>query len=251
MFIGDVPTWDPQPTYTGELALCPGQPETLDLNADFTIDDYTDYTWSVNCVTQEGEDTLVTFEWGNVVDALGDMFPPTCWGYPLTLTASIANPCLGLGLQHDYSVVVDDCEILPVNVFTPRDGNDENNAFIIVGLEPWEDDAEGVLVRIFNRWGNLVYETRYRATVPGMAMTLPMGVFLHHFVAQWRRANGTSTFSVLLRKASVAKVKTSFVQNADTPSPVGGSAHSANLGTHFKESVGPVSQRPRVGADGP
>lgn len=180
VFIGDVPTWDPQPTYTGELALCPGQPETLDLNADFTIDDYTDYTWSVNCVTQEGEDTLVTFEWGNVVDALGDMFPPTCWGYPLTLTASIANPCLGSGLQHDYSVVVDDCEILPVNVFTPRDGNDKNNAFIIMGLEPWEDDAEGVLVRIFNRWGNLVYENpRYRNDSPWYGDDAADGVYFY------------------------------------------------------------------------
>ena len=69
----------------------------MDLNADFTVNDgYMDYTWSVNCVTQQGEDTLVTFEWENVVDVLGDMFPPTCWGYPSTLTASIANPCLGL-----------------------------------------------------------------------------------------------------------------------------------------------------------
>ena len=117
---------------------------------------------------------------GNVVDALGDMFPPTCWGHLLTLTASIANPCLGLGLQHDYSVVVDDCEILPVNVFTPRDGNDKNNAFIIMGLEPWEDDAEGVLVRIFNRWGNLVYENpRYRNDSPWYGDDAADGVYFY------------------------------------------------------------------------
>ena len=180
VFIGDTPEWDPQPTYSGELALCPEQPETFDLNADFTVEGYMDYTWSVNCVSQQGGDTLVTFEWENVVDVLGDMFPPTCWGYPINLTASIANPCLSEGLQHQYSVVVDNCEILPVNVFTPRDGNDKNNAFIIMGLEPWEDDAEGVLVRIFNRWGNLVYENaRYRNDSPWYGDDAADGVYFY------------------------------------------------------------------------
>lgn len=180
VFIGDVPTWDPQPTYSGALSLCPEQPETLDLNANFTVDGYADYTWSVTCATPEGEDTLVTFEWENVVDVLGEMFPQTCWGYTLDLTASIANPCLASGLQHDYSVVVDNCEILPVNVFTPRDGNDKNNAFIIMGLEPWEDDEEGVLVRIFNRWGNLVYENpRYRNGSPWYGDDAADGVYFY------------------------------------------------------------------------
>ena len=144
------------------------------------MDGYADYTWSVTCATPEGEDTLVTFEWENVVDVLGEMFPQTCWGYTLNLTASIANPCLASGLQHDYSVVVDNCEILPVNVFTPRDGNDKNNAFIIMGLEPWEDDEEGVLVRIFNRWGNLVYENpRYRNATPWYGDDAADGVYFY------------------------------------------------------------------------
>ena len=49
------------------------------------------------------------------------------------------------------------------NVFTPRDGNDKNNGFHIMGLDPWEDDPEGVLVRIFDRWGN--WCTRTQSTV--------------------------------------------------------------------------------------
>ena len=33
-----------------------------------------------------------------------------------------------------------------------------------MGLDPWEDDPEGVLVRIFDRWGNRVYENENYAT---------------------------------------------------------------------------------------
>ena len=111
---------------------------------------------------------------------MGDMFPPSCWGYDLTLVAQIANPCLPQGLQHEYEVIVDGCEILPVNVFTPRDGNDVNNGFHIQGLDPWEDDPEGVLVRVFDRWGNLVYENpRYRNAVPWYGENSADGVYFY------------------------------------------------------------------------
>ena len=180
LFIGDEPTWDPQPQYEGALSICPGLPETLDLQANFTVDDYADYTWTVTCTSPEGGDTVVTFEWANVVDVTQEMFPPACWGYNLTLSAAIANPCLSLGLQHDYPVIVEDCAIEPVNVFTPRDGNDKNNSFHIIDLEPWEDDEEGVLVRIYNRWGNLVYENeRYRNATPWYGEDASDGVYFY------------------------------------------------------------------------
>jgi gliding motility-associated-like protein len=40
------------------------------------------------------------------------------------------------------------------NVFTPYTGDDDNIAFEIEGLENYDD----VLLRVFDRWGNLVYE---------------------------------------------------------------------------------------------
>ena len=175
VFIGDIPTWDPLPIYNDALALCPGQPETFDLNADFNGPPYSDYSWTVQCT-----DTLVELPFENVADLMGDMFPPSCWGYDLTLVAQIANPCLPQGLQHEYEVIVDGCEILPVNVFTPRDGNDVNNGFHIQGLDPWEDDPEGVLVRVFDRWGNLVYENpRYRNAVPWYGENSADGVYFY------------------------------------------------------------------------
>ena len=175
VFIGDIPTWDPLPIYNDALALCPDQPETFDLNADFNGPPYSDYSWTVQCT-----DTLVELPFENVADLMGDMFPPSCWGYDLTLVAQIANPCLPQGLQHEYEVIVDGCEILPVNVFTPRDGNDVNNGFHIQGLDPWEDDPEGVLVRVFDRWGNLVYEEpEYRNAEPWYGENSADGVYFY------------------------------------------------------------------------
>ena len=175
IFIGDDPTWDPLPVYNGVRSLCPGQPETFDLNADFNGPPYSNYSWTVQCT-----DTLVEFPFQNVADITGEMFPPSCWGYDLTLVASISNPCLPQGLQHEYDVKVEQCEILPPNVFTPRDGNDKNNGFHIMGLDPWEDDPEGVLVRIFDRWGNLVYENpEYRNATPWYGDKSADGVYFY------------------------------------------------------------------------
>ena len=175
IFIGDDPTWDPLPLYNGVRSLCPGQPETFDLNADFNGPPYSNYSWTVQCT-----DTLVEFPFQNVADITGEMFPPSCWGYDLTLVASISNPCLPQGLQHEYDVKVEQCEILPPNVFTPRDGNDKNNGFHIMGLDPWEDDPEGVLVRIFDRWGNLVYENpEYRNATPWYGEKSADGVYFY------------------------------------------------------------------------
>jgi hypothetical protein len=175
VFIGDVPTWEPVPVYDGVRAICPGQPETFDLNADFNGPDYSDYTWTVQC-----SDTLVVFLAENVLELTGEQFPPSCWGYDLTLLAEIANPCLPQGLQHEYDITVDQCEILPPNVFTPRDGNQQNNGFHIMGLDPWEDDPEGVLVRIFDRWGNKVYENpEYRNAQPWYGDNSAEGVYFY------------------------------------------------------------------------
>jgi len=174
VFIGDVPTWDPLPNIGSEpLALCPGTPELFDLNAQMNGPEYSDYTWTVQC-----SDTVVSFDAEIVVNLFNDQFPPNCWGYPLDLEVTIANPCLPGGLTHVYNIIVDNCEILVPNVFTPRDGNDENNGFHIMGLEPWEPN--GVLVRIFDRWGNQVYENfQYRNATPWYGDESADGVYFY------------------------------------------------------------------------
>ena len=44
----------------------------------------------------------------------------------------------------------------------PNQSPGSNPSFWIKGLEPWEDDPEGVFVRIFDRWGNKYENTKYR-----------------------------------------------------------------------------------------
>ena len=162
VFIGDVPTWNPLPEYEGVKSLCPGQPEVFDLNANFNGPPYENYSWTVQCA-----DTLVVFQYQNVASLLGEQFPPSCWGYDLTLVAEISNPCLPAGLTHEFDVIVEQCEIEPVNVYSPQSTPNSNPNFWIKGLEPWEDDPEGVFVQIFDRWGNKVYENdRYRNCRP-------------------------------------------------------------------------------------
>ena len=85
VFIGDVPTWRPLPEYDGVLALCQGQPETFDLNADFNGPEYSDYSWTVQCT-----DTLVDFSsFGDVADLEYGMFPAECREYDLVLVAGL------------------------------------------------------------------------------------------------------------------------------------------------------------------
>ena len=159
VFIGDVPTWDPQPVYDGIKVICKGQEEVFDLNANFNGPEYSDYSWSVQCT-----DTLVVFQEEDVAVLEYEDFPEgACTGYDVVLLAEIANPCLPGGIAHEFDIRVENCEIEPVNVFSPQSTPGSNPSFWIKGLEPWEDDPEGVFVQIFDRWGNKVYENaKYR-----------------------------------------------------------------------------------------
>lgn len=54
----------------------------------------------------------------------------------------------------EYVVVVETCVIVIPNVFTPN-GDDNNSTFEILGLDQFPSST----IRIYNRWGNLVYES--------------------------------------------------------------------------------------------
>ena len=70
----------------------------------------------------------------------------------ITINGLVETPCGNASMAHD--IIIEQCEIYPPNVFTPRNGDDTNIAFIIPGL----DNYDGVLLRVFDRWGNKVYE---------------------------------------------------------------------------------------------
>jgi gliding motility-associated-like protein len=56
----------------------------------------------------------------------------------------------------EVPVTVDPCLLDLPNVFTPN-GDDVNDVFFVNGLENYSAFG-GVDLKVFNRWGNLVYE---------------------------------------------------------------------------------------------
>lgn len=77
------------------------------------------------------------------------------------------------------------------NVFTPGDGNGFNDCFTFTGLLV---DCDEIKVEIFNRWGELVWETEdpadcWNGTHYKTKLTLPAGVYF--VVAKLKRLKGT------------------------------------------------------------
>lgn len=129
------------------IQLCPEIPYVFDLNATMPGPPYEDYTWWTNC---NGE--FIFFAPGEEIEFVSWMFPQSCWEQVITITGSSATPCGTTSMVQD--VLIDECEIEIPNVFTPRNADNMNRKFEIIGL----DNYDNVLLRIYDRWGNLVYE---------------------------------------------------------------------------------------------
>ena len=75
---------------------------------------------------------------------------------PALYYVGIVDECGEAGL---VEINVVGCDTRIPNVFTPGDGNDLNNSFVIEGIEGFPNSE----LRIYNRWGNLVYQdSNYR-----------------------------------------------------------------------------------------
>ena len=153
LYIGAAPEITPtideelQEFFGDVLLMCPEIPYVFDLNDYQSGPPYEDFTWWTNC---GGEN--IYFPEGESVTLTSWQFPDDCWGNVITLNGLTENPCGSATMVQD--VLIDHCEIEIPNVFTPSDGNDLNVKFEITGLDNYDD----VLLRIFDRWGNLVYE---------------------------------------------------------------------------------------------
>jgi gliding motility-associated-like protein len=126
-----------------ELTLCPGECEQLSLGAS---GENITYSWVGNCggftISNGGDDA--TF--------CADNVPVSCLGSSLVMTGTASNGC-GSD-QATFVVLPDACAITVPNIMSPNNDN-KNDTFYILGLEKYE----GVELRIFNRWGKLVFET--------------------------------------------------------------------------------------------
>jgi gliding motility-associated-like protein len=154
LFIGQEPTINPDlngvPADQLEppIIMCPEIPYVFDLNAFQPGPPYSDISWSTVCNGEyihfgnDESETLTSWQ-----------FPEDCWGQTLILQGSLANPCAPGGLLWEVDIEVDYCKLDYYNVFTPRNGDALNQSFYIGGLENYDN----VKVRIYDRWGNLVY----------------------------------------------------------------------------------------------
>ena len=155
LFIGQQPTINPDVNgvpvdfLDGILTMCPEIPYTFELNAFQPGPPYSDISWFTVCngnyifFGSDESETITSFN-----------FPEECWGQVLTMEGTLANPCAPGGLQVEIEMEVDFCALDVPNVFTPRNADILNQKFEIKGLENYDN----VLVRIFDRWGNLIYE---------------------------------------------------------------------------------------------
>ncbi len=156
LFIGQQPSINPDVNGVSSdqiddvITMCPEIPFTFDLNALQPGPPYSDISWSTVCNGDDyvflGNDESVTLS--------SFQFPEDCWDQVLTMQGTLANPCAPGGLLWEVEVEVDNCDLIIPNVFTPRNADVLNQKFEIDGLDNYED----VLVRVFDRWGNLVYE---------------------------------------------------------------------------------------------
>ena len=115
---------------------------------------------SINICSDAGESGQI---WANVTDGLppysyqwndgsfGDTLmvsPPNTFEY----IATVYDAC-GNSIEGEIIPVWVQCEVKPINVFTPN-GDGMNDYFTLFNL----DDYPSAAVKIFNRWGKVVYE---------------------------------------------------------------------------------------------
>jgi len=129
------------------LALCPSECKNLEVISDA---ENASVTWTTSC------SDFVIGTSGATLDYCADNVPQSCLSDIVTLTANISNGC-GTA-QATWQIQSNACEVKIPNVFTPN-GGQGNDSFEIEGLEKYS----GAELQIFNRWGQLVYEsTNYR-----------------------------------------------------------------------------------------
>lgn len=135
------------PTVTGGstdlLALCPNECKPL---AIFTNAENAQFSWSTTCSGYPINSSSGSVEY------CANSVPRSCLGLPIEIIGTVSNECGSA--SSSWYVQTNACELLIPNVFTPN-GTGGNETFYIKGLENYNN----VELRVFNRWGNLIYES--------------------------------------------------------------------------------------------
>ena len=166
-------------------------------------------------------DTLVTFEWENVVDVLGECSSNLLGLHPGSHRVDCES-LLGFEVYGDYSVVVDNCEILPVNVFTPRDGTTRTTPSSSWASSPGGRRRRrvGVHFQSLGQPGLREPEVQKRKA-PGMETMRQTGCTSTPFCCPTAMKTARSTFSVSAEEGTGGQVKTrASVRSADMFTPM-------------------------------
>jgi gliding motility-associated-like protein len=112
---------------------------------------------SVNSVVIQPSNTAYTYLWsydmagapiavdGAGMESMGDGF--------YNVAISTDPPCYLA--EGGFNVITEECSLTLPNVITPGNGDALNNGFYVDGLDAWP----GSSIRIFNRWGDLLYSS--------------------------------------------------------------------------------------------
>lgn len=128
--------------YEPVTILCPEVENSFALTAPGT----STYTWFFFCLDAE-ENQIPIDQSGSEVTVTSSMIPEDCWDGVVLIGENFCGSV-------EFPLSVEGCEITIPNVFTPN-GDNTNNNFVIEGLEVYDD----VSLEVYNRWGNLVYES--------------------------------------------------------------------------------------------
>jgi len=100
-----------------------------------------------------------TFRWD--VNCAGANLPGQALEVAFQLQETTCRPVPQTRLARFELINPDTADFKPVNIFTPN-GDDKNPTFSIPNLPPDFCDSRFTGVKIFSRWGNLVYESKDR-----------------------------------------------------------------------------------------
>ncbi len=130
-------SWDPE-----DLLVCPDENVNMTVNGVVMQPTSTDYSyvWVFDDGTQE------ILGNGAGLESSGDGI--------YTVDMATVPPCYAA--TGSYIVNTEECSLTIPNVITPSNGDALNNGFLVDGLENWP----GSSIRIFNRWGNLLYSSQ-------------------------------------------------------------------------------------------
>lgn len=149
--------------------------------------------------SEGGETFLWKFGYGPTSTDLAPVhtFPDTGSYYVTLIVRNTASQCIDSVRQGPYHVVLDGKLYIP-NAFTPN--NDGFNDELIVG----GDQISNYHLRIFNRWGFLVYESNsvsdsWNGRANGTGKAVPGGVYVYHLTAvlPGRKVEEKGTITVL------------------------------------------------------